>query len=311
MNSSPLRLGIVGASEGNGHPYSWSAIFNGYQREAMARCPYPGIPLYLAERAFPAESLGHLGRVTHLWTQDPAQSRDIADASLIPNIVDRPQDLIGAVDAVLLARDDAENHRHFVPPVLAAGLPVFVDKPLALRLQDAEELLALQLYEGQLFSCSSLRYSHELQVTEQLRGRIGPIRRIVGITPKRWETYAVHVVEPIVASFANEWGLPFPIRKHEVQAQGPLRRLNLALDGNVDLSFISTGALAGPIKFELHGQDGHEELVFRDSFSSFRAALEVFVTGIERRGVPAISRMETRQVVSCLELGLGSGGGLA
>ena len=24
-----LKLGIIGLSEGNGHPYSWSAIFNG------------------------------------------------------------------------------------------------------------------------------------------------------------------------------------------------------------------------------------------------------------------------------------------
>lgn len=27
-----IRLGMVGMTEGNGHPYSWSAIFNGYDR---------------------------------------------------------------------------------------------------------------------------------------------------------------------------------------------------------------------------------------------------------------------------------------
>ena len=32
---SKLKLGVIGMSEGNGHPYSWSAIFNGFDREEM------------------------------------------------------------------------------------------------------------------------------------------------------------------------------------------------------------------------------------------------------------------------------------
>ena len=43
-----LKLGIIGLSEGNGHPYSWSAIINGsYAPEIMAECGYPTIPAYL------------------------------------------------------------------------------------------------------------------------------------------------------------------------------------------------------------------------------------------------------------------------
>ena len=30
-----LNLGVIGLSEGNGHPYSWSAIFNGYDSVEM------------------------------------------------------------------------------------------------------------------------------------------------------------------------------------------------------------------------------------------------------------------------------------
>ena len=33
------KLGIIGLSPGNGHPYSWSAIFNGYSKEKMAAWP--------------------------------------------------------------------------------------------------------------------------------------------------------------------------------------------------------------------------------------------------------------------------------
>jgi hypothetical protein len=47
-NPESVSLGIIGMSEGNGHPYSWSAIFNGYDRNEMEReCPYACIPEYL------------------------------------------------------------------------------------------------------------------------------------------------------------------------------------------------------------------------------------------------------------------------
>ena len=46
-SSSRLKIGIIGYSEGNGHPYSWSAIFNGYNRVLMESCGFTVIPRYL------------------------------------------------------------------------------------------------------------------------------------------------------------------------------------------------------------------------------------------------------------------------
>lgn len=301
--TTPLRLGILGMSDGNGHPYSWAAIFNGYHPAAMAGCPFPAIPAYLAERRFPQDSLAHLGQVTHVWTQDRELSRSIAAASLIANVASAPEDMIGAVDAVLLARDDAENHLRFAAPFLAAGLPLFVDKPLAVRLRDAERLLSLQRYEGQLFSCSALRYAPELQVSADERRKLGRVRLVEATTPKRWETYAAHVLEPIVAAFAAEWGLPFRLRARRVERAGYLHRSTFVLEGNILVSVTSTGAVCAPIGFRLHGETGFQEHVFADSFGAFRAALEAFVSGV-RNGQPPIPRAETRQVVSCIEWGL-------
>ena len=34
-----IRLAMLGMVDGNGHPYSWSAIFNGYDPEDMASAP--------------------------------------------------------------------------------------------------------------------------------------------------------------------------------------------------------------------------------------------------------------------------------
>ena len=82
-----LKLGIIGLSKGNGHPYSWSVIFNGYNPEVMKECPFPVIPEYLSKQKFP-EDLIKEGHVTHIWTQDKSVSKHIAKASNIENIVD-------------------------------------------------------------------------------------------------------------------------------------------------------------------------------------------------------------------------------
>ena len=64
-----INLGIIGSSEGNGHPYSWSAIFNGYNKKIMENCGYPSIPRYLEKQKFPNDQIKE-AKVTHIWTQN-------------------------------------------------------------------------------------------------------------------------------------------------------------------------------------------------------------------------------------------------
>ena len=80
------KLGIIGLSYDNGHPYSWSAILNGYDKEKMAKCPWPNIFEYLNAKDPEAKEVEGV-QVTHVWTQDKEISKAIAAASLIENIV--------------------------------------------------------------------------------------------------------------------------------------------------------------------------------------------------------------------------------
>ncbi|HRH98861.1 MAG TPA: oxidoreductase, partial [Prosthecobacter sp.] len=110
-----LRLAMLGMIEGNGHPYSWAAIVNGFDPAAMAACPYPAILDYLGKQR--VEDVRIPGaRVTHIWTDDPADAPKVAAASLIENIVARPEDVIGQVDAVIVATDDGDDHIRRVQP---------------------------------------------------------------------------------------------------------------------------------------------------------------------------------------------------
>ena len=75
-------------------------------------------------------------------------------------LVGSPAELVGAVDAVLVLTRDGAGHRRLAEPFLAAGLPVWVDKPLTTRVDDARALLAAARDGGgAVWSRSALRYA--------------------------------------------------------------------------------------------------------------------------------------------------------
>jgi predicted dehydrogenase len=73
--------------------------------------------------------------------------------------VETIEELVQRVDAVLLESVDGRRHLAEVRPVIEAGLPVFVDKPLAADYAGAHEIVRLAQESGcPLFSSSSLRF---------------------------------------------------------------------------------------------------------------------------------------------------------
>ena len=69
------------------------------------------------------------------------------------------EQLLEKVDVVLLESHDGRKHLKQLIPVLKAGKPVFIDKPVAGSLADTLEIFKLaQKYKVPLFSSSSLRF---------------------------------------------------------------------------------------------------------------------------------------------------------
>jgi predicted dehydrogenase len=298
---SELRLGLLGLSEGNGHPYSWGAIVNGYDEAEMAGCPFPAIPRYLAAHSFPEEAIAD-ARVTHVWTQDRAVSRRIAAACRIEQVVANPGEMLGEVDAVLLARDDAERHEELAGPFLDAGLPTYIDKPLATGVAAARRLFARQAAEGQLFTCSALRYAAELRLDPAAREAIGPVRRVLASAPKRWSRYAVHLIEPTLALLGD----PGPIESHSASASGGAARLQVAWGSGLEAELETLGDVEAPIAFRVIGEAAERTLTFEDSFAAFKAALERFAAVARGKAEP-IPEAEVLRVVELIELGMNAG----
>ena len=293
-----IRMGIIGLSPGNGHPYSWAAICNGYDPQAMAKCGFPVIPDYLAQQSWPGAQLD-VGRVTHVWTENSFESQKIAQASLIDHIVESPEDMIGEIDALLLARDDATNHARFAEPFLREGLPVYIDKPVALSEAGFAELCALQKRPGQIFSCSALRFAPELQLNEASAERIGAIRLIQGMTPKYWETYAIHLIDPLLNILGYE-AQPKYLFSGPVGADGRLLALRWPGCGP-DVHLMATGSLLSPVQLRVVGEQGEVVLAFQDSFTAFKLALAEFIAGVEE-GSSRLPEEFNRRAVQIIEM---------
>lgn len=266
----------------------------------MRDCGFPVIPEYLAEQSWPDARLSG-ALVTHVWTQSPVLSSHIAKASLVPNVVASPEDMIGHIDAVLLARDDAESHLKLAQPFLDAGLPIYIDKPIAQTLDELDMLYSLQQYTGQIFTCSALRYAAEFQLSEQARARIGAIRHIEACTPKSWAKYAPHIIEPVLQLI----GLDKKLVSLEAKAVGRNgRRVVAEFDGNITASLSALGDdTAGPIALRIHGEAGWQDMFFADAFPAFKAALQDFIDGICTGSCRSTRDFNTR-VVTLIEAGL-------
>ena len=78
-------------------------------------------------------------------------------------LVDKPADLIGKCDVVMIEAVDGSVHFERAKPFLDAGVPCFVDKPFTCSVADARKLVDLAAKKKlPLFSSSSLRFAPEL-----------------------------------------------------------------------------------------------------------------------------------------------------
>jgi virulence factor len=90
-------------------------------------------------------------------------------------LVDKPTDMIGKVDVMLVEAVDGSVHYDRAKPFLEAGIPCYVDKPFTCSVADARKIVDLAAKKKlPLFSSSSLRFAPELvaYVADEKHGKI-------------------------------------------------------------------------------------------------------------------------------------------
>jgi len=299
MSESPLRIAMLGMIAGNGHPYSWSAIVNSFDRAAMARCPYSAILNYLGP--LDEKDVNIPGaQVTHVWTDNPAEASEVAAASLIPNIVAKPEDVIGEVDAVMIATDDGFDHVRRARPFIEAGLPVFIDKPLATSLEDLNTFIQWHKAGARFLSSSGMRYAPALDPWIADRSPLGEIRWISSTTAKAWENYGIHALEPVFRLL----GPGFESVRLESQPGLEVAHLEHRSGAQVTLPIMKDGVGSFGL-MQICGTAGNTHLHFDDTYTAFRRQMLAFID-FARTGQSAYPFTETVEMMCILIAGLQS-----
>ncbi len=297
VTKQEIKLAMVGMVDGNGHPYSWSAIFNGYDPVEMAKCPYQAIPAYLNKE--PKDSLQIKGaRVTHIWTDDPEDAKKVAKASLIPYVVNKPEDVIGEVDAVIIPTDKGYEHVQRCKAFVEAGLPVFVDKPLADNQEDLQIFTNWIKNGAKIISSSCMRYCKEFIPYHISTHDLGEIRYASITTPKTWERYGIHALEGIYPIFGSGF--------ISVQNTGTIDRniVHIKHINGVDINVVAINDMYGGFGLlQLVGTAGKVQTVFNDTFYAFKKQLEAFIQYL-RTGIRPFPFEETQELIKMIIAGI-------
>jgi predicted dehydrogenase len=150
-----FRIGILGSD--NSHADRFSEIIN--RSDHAAYLPNSG------------------AKVVAIWGQEAERTQKVATNGRIDTIVAAPEAMIGQVDAVFCVTRHGGLHRELVTPYLEAGIPVFIDKPLAVDPDDAREIVRVAQAKGVPFSSfSTVRFSQSTQAFAAEAAKLGGVR---------------------------------------------------------------------------------------------------------------------------------------
>jgi len=141
-----IRLGIIGTD--TSHAIAFTKILNDQTS-----------PDYVPGARVVAAYKGGSPDVESSYTRVDKFAEELRTKWKVQLVSDIPA-LCRRVDGILLESVDGRVHLEQVRPVIAAGKPVFIDKPLAATLEDAREIARLAKSAGvPWFSASDLRFS--------------------------------------------------------------------------------------------------------------------------------------------------------
>jgi len=183
-----IRIGILGTD--NSHSIGFSRFFN------------------------VAGEKHHISgaKVVAVYGEDRKRTEEVAEKGQIARIVKRPKDMIGMIDAAIVDFRHGHKHLRFARPLIEAGIPTFVDKPLASSVAGARKIVAVaKKSRVPITSFSTVRFGAGMDEFKKAVKKIGKPRNIViwgpGDARDQYDGiffYAVHQVELMLEVFGND-----------------------------------------------------------------------------------------------------------
>ena len=202
-------------------------------------------------------------------------------------LVDRPADLLGKIDAVMIESQQGSRHLDRARPFLEAGLPTFVDKPFTETIAEADEIIGLaERHNAPVLSCSALRYDPQIAAALSRRQDLGPI-----LSADVWTAAALHPGNPGLLHYGIHgvemlYALMGSGCQYVQSAVTQQSETTMGLWKNGHLSTVR-GLRDGKYGFGavVHYEKGNEIFTI-DGSAFYRELLKVYVTMCETRKPP-------------------------
>jgi len=108
-------------------------------------------------------------RVSAIYGVDPERTKRFADSGKIEQIVEKPEDMLGTVDAVMVVLRHGDLHAEHSLPFIQAGIPVWIDKPFTISCQDARLLInEASARNALLTGGSSVRFAYDILLLKNI-----------------------------------------------------------------------------------------------------------------------------------------------
>lgn len=289
-----IKLGILGVCPQNGHPYSFSAIINGYDRDRFKKTNWQVILNYLEARERNEIGLAD-AEVTHVWTQSLDLSKEISECCYIANVVEDYNEMIGQVDGVIIARDDYENHKIMAENFIKNGIPVFIDKPLTLSKSELEWYKPFY-NDGLLMSCSGFRFCKELDSVRDALGSYGDIRLVRAAVINDWDKYGIHMLDATLGVWDQD------AESVHCRSFENLDSYLIELKDGLIVQIDTLGPDVVTFNYEVFGTKQCETFQIRDNFSAFKRTIEQFINQVQTKK-PAIPWDSLYRTISILIAG--------
>jgi predicted dehydrogenase len=140
--------------------------------------------------------------MTHAWDLDREGAERFARTFQGIELVDHYYDMVGQVDGIIL--DDFDSCLHYkelARPYLEAGVPVFFNRPFALNLKDARQIIELaREHDTPIMSGSSFEYAPEV---ESIRRAVAEVEPLSGYAAANsMSDYPTHGIHGLLFAYA-------------------------------------------------------------------------------------------------------------
>lgn len=216
--------------------------------------------------------------VTHAWTQDMRVTEKLCKACHIPNALMKLDQMISHVDAVIIARDDHEQHFELARPFLEANKVVFIDKPLSINDKELD-FFTPYLIRGQCMTTSGLRYAQELDKLKTELPTLGKLCLVQAVVVNDLLKYGIHMLD-VVAS------LQVGDIKTMTRLPAPFQAFSFHLEGDVIFNLACLGPVSKTFSLGVYGTKGSCNIQLLDNFSAFKRLLTRFVAMVKDQKPP-------------------------